>query len=217
MINTYNYVTKIEAYKSVFHEVIQPVSLALDEKAHEFVSEEEFLKNGWSSLYQSLSVILVVMLRDPFSWLTTKFFWHNIDGKCDDYFDMRWAHDFAIYYISSLRGNDCKIAHNLGLKTVDEMEKQAAANLRRSFAVVGLTDEFDNFFEMINTRVKYIDIKLDSVSDLHCNDPHAESLKDPLLQEKFISSSPVIAALFRLYELGMEVNKSQREELENCL
>ena len=77
-------------------------------------------------------------------------------------------------------------------------------------------DDIDNFFEMINTRVKYIDIKLDSVSDLHCNDPHAESLKDPLLQEKFISSSPVIAALVRLYELGMEVNKSQREEVENC-
>jgi len=214
-------------YKRNFATNIQLLTSELDELATQIVTPQDYENNGWSTLYETLPVLRATMIREPFSWLLSNFLWHSnqLEGKnCSDDKDILWAHRFALKQIHFLCGEDCKLAFTLKLTTIDRMEKQAAANLRRSISVVGLLNETDTFYEMINKRVKYINIPMDLKKGLNGNRSRdsAEKLRcksyysDPSFQEKLISNSPAIAALVRLYQVGLEVNRFQMQELESC-
>ena len=196
---------------------------------------------AWGQMYASLPVTRVTVLREPMSWLRSKYAWHKI-GKihnytCDDiatatdletYTDLHdairpgWVRKLALQYIFYLCGEDCHTRMELGKATLPEIESQAAYNLRHSFAVVGLLEDQDTFFEMIHARVDYMDMHLitnvtddgthKSNADLHCS----ARFKDPQFQQVLIAASPELASLMRLYEIGVEVNRFQRQELQQC-
>lgn len=143
----------------------------------------------WSGLYASLPVARVTVVRDPFPWLVSKFFWHSVDQKynltCDDLDtategsgrlqqdtlklvqkrsneDGRgWLVSFALTYIMYLCGEECwsRIDHG-ALHSLEELEVQTTNNLRHAFAVVGTIDDVDTFYKMVSTRMSYMDLSL---------------------------------------------------------
>jgi hypothetical protein len=104
------------------------------------------------------------------------------------------------------------------------MECQAANNLRHSFAVVGLLQETDTFYDMVTKRVQYVNMSLNpnvqgafhstgkGPEQLRCKDKFANASFQALLKER----SPIIAAIDRLYHVGVQVNRFQLEELQMC-
>ena len=108
-------------------------------------------------------------------------------------------------------------------KKIKELEAQAAYNLRNSFAVVGLLHEQDSFFEMLHERVQYMDLKLDHAEEFGENDHPSpkdysceERFRDEQFKKELVASSLELQALMRLYEIGVEVNRFQMRELEEC-
>ena len=116
---------------------------------------------------------------------------------------------------------DCAARYSSGISDIPELEKQAEGNLRRSFAVVGLLDDIDTFFEMLNDRFSYLDPSLvnetgsrhETLIDLK---EKCEQFKNPLFQNLLKAASPAISAISRLYEVAVEVNRFQIEELSKC-
>ena len=104
------------------------------------------------------------------------------------------------------------------------MEDQAAYNLRNSFAVVGVLHKADDFYDMISRRVHYLDLSLNpSVKgETHISGGGEEVKRcdqvfnDQSFRDKVMEESPEIAALARLYQVGLEVNTFQRRELDQC-
>jgi hypothetical protein len=118
----------------------------------------------YGSVYASMPVLRTIMLRDPFSWLISKFFWHGLHlagTVCDDvdtatknggsprmgYYSngtisnaesVGWAHQFALVFLTYLCGQDCHLNALRGLSSIEQMERQAESNLRQSIAVVGI-------------------------------------------------------------------------------
>jgi len=234
---------------------LEPAADALDEK----ILQRRFFSSGiaapseqqkgraWGEMYASLPVVRVTVLREPFSWLRSKYGWHNLGGikfnlTCDDvttatqldggyyYSDLHiaerpgWARLMPLQYIFFLCGEDCHARMEAGMATLKQVEAQAAYNLRNSFAVVGLLQDQATFFEMIHARVDYMDMHLNytqnmtddgshqSKKDRHC----AARFQDPKFQQELLAASPELAALKRLYEIGMEVNRFQVQELMQC-
>eukprot|EP00934_Nitzschia_sp_Nitz4_P005164 Nitzschia sp. Nitz4//scaffold93_size78505//42440//44062//NITZ4_005423-RA/size78505-processed-gene-0.88-mRNA-1//1//CDS//3329560297//5154//frame0 len=215
----------------------------------------------YAQMIASLPVMRVTILRDPFSWLVSKFFWHDnhysrnkaVIGpdlgkmnarrrrrylklgkeyprvvKCDDLQEATapdgWASIRAWTYLFYLCGEHCAAGYASGSMTLEEMELQAAYNLRNSFAVVGLLEDTDMFYEMVSQRVDYMDTSLNPHVDERRHGsggfPEAERCKevyaDPNFQRLMATRSPVIAALARLHQIGVEVNQFQKEELAQC-
>jgi translation initiation factor 2B subunit (eIF-2B alpha/beta/delta family) len=133
----------------------------------------------WSPIYASLPVLRTTILREPFSWLLSKFFWHRVpEGVyCDD-LDMAtngggistatshafqvdvkvsngqgWLNRHAWYYILILCGEDCDARYFMGVGNLQQMERQAANNIRHAIAVVGLLNETERFYDMVSARV----------------------------------------------------------------
>jgi hypothetical protein len=201
----------------------------------------------WSTLYASLPVLRVTILRDPFSWLCSKFFWHNIDEQfnvtCDDvdvathgdWSTLRkidrphgWARRMALQYLHQLCGDDCVVRSYQGnASNLQEIELQASANLRQGFAVVGIMSDLDEFYDMLNRRVDYLNTALNKhvVGERHESSSqfpeeatrckHLYRHNRPF-QKLILQGSPEMAALQRLYKIGCEVNKFQRTELAQC-
>lgn len=127
-------------------------------------------------------------------------------------------------YIHFLCGEDCLISSELGYTDLVRFEKQAASNLRNAFAVVGLLSDQEGFFDMVSKRVKYVDMSRNpkvhggrhSTKDTDDKIRCAEKFKEEEFQQKLMNASPELAALVRLYNIGVEVNKFQKEELETC-
>ena len=126
-----------------------------------------------------MPVLRTTLMREPFSWLLSKFFWHTGEPNgttCDD-LDMAtslgataatehvfavkvkrmtgagWLNRHAWYYILILCGEDCDARYYMGIGNLDQMERQAANNIRQSIAVVGLLNETDRFYDMVSARV----------------------------------------------------------------
>jgi hypothetical protein len=133
----------------------------------------------WSPVLASMPVLRVTMLRDPFSWFISKFFWHSLDqhttceniefatrragifplnGTWWDTPDPGWAHRMALVMILYICGEHCLGQLQTGAASLAEVVKQADGNLRHSFAVVGLLNESDTFYEMIDDRVSYMNM-----------------------------------------------------------
>ena len=201
---------------------------------------------SWSPVYASLPVLRVTVVRDPFSWLVSKFFWHggaNQNYTCDeiqiathgagephdriqmDDLGDGWAQRMSLGYIYYLCGEDCIVRSLTNNATrLEDLEWQAEGNLRYSFAVVGLMNETDTFFDMVSARVDYMNTSLNMhvKTSRHGTGKSKETSRckarfgDPAFQQELMTVSPEIAALNRLYNVAVEVNRFQLRELQDC-
>jgi hypothetical protein len=142
----------------------------------------------WSPIYASIPVLRTTLMREPFSWLLSKYFWHGAPNgtTCDDLdiatnniglssasttshvFQVNvkkqngsgWLNRYAWYYILILCGEDCDARYFMGIGNLDQMERQAANNIRNSIAVVGLLNETERFYDMVSARVVSSEVHL---------------------------------------------------------
>jgi len=214
---------------------------------------------AWAQMLASIPAMRVTVIRDPFSWLVSKFFWarthRSRDGSlvspgqsskvgklyrneertnetvtyvtCDDVEEAAygWASVYAMTFLYYLCGEHCQGGMADGSMTIDDLEQQAAYNLRNSFAAIGILEKSeDEFFDMLKKRVHYMDTE----RNLHVhgsehssgkgkeNQRCKEVFKDPHFREQLSKKAPAVAALDRLYKVALEVNEFQLQELEEC-
>lgn len=201
--------------------------------------------SSWAPVYASLPLLRAVQIREPFSWLVSKYFWHKISENyhvsCDNIEAATkppalfgnshlshtykrtdgWLRTFSLEYIFYLCGEDCMSRFQSNATSLDDLERQAKENLRHSFAVVGLVNETETFLNMISARVQYIDTNRNKhVKGSTHKQPKSEYCEDlyqtKSFQEKIITKAPELASLVRLFELGERVNRFQLEELRQC-
>jgi hypothetical protein len=116
------------------------------------------------------------------------------------------------------------IRYENGLMSLDELEAQAESNLRQAFSVVGLLNETDQFYKMVSKRIAYIDMKRNPhvQGDPHHSVQMRESVQclaivsSPAFQEQSKQQFPSLGVLDRLYQVGVQVNRFQQEELRQC-
>lgn len=156
--------------------------------------------------------------------------------KCDDMEAavQGWAAQRALLYCLYLCGENCMggfhaaqqgLTIEEGAMTLDHIEAQAAYNLRNSFAVVGLLHKTYDFYEMVTKRVFYMDTSLNPTVEgkRHASGKGKEPTRcrdifnDPAFQQQLVDRSPEIAALYRLYQVAVEVNAFQEKELQQCI
>jgi hypothetical protein len=244
-----------EDYKRDYQECSIPLQHEVDTKAlitlnAQLSNNDTQVTTSWSPLYASLPVLRVTVMRDPFSWLVSKYFWHlkpediENNSTCDeiekaverhlgnarshkvlmDNSGPAWINRMSLGYIMYLCGEDCIVRYAAGTATLQDLELQAEGNLRQSFAVVGLLEEVDTFYEMLTARVQFMNTSLnphvrgakhttgDSPENVRCKARFQE--KD--FQAKLLELSPELRALNRLYQVAKEVNRFQRKELQEC-
>jgi hypothetical protein len=231
------------ADKEAFHAVQRRPKFMASQPSH---SLQHPFDIDWSPLYASMPVLRVTVIRDPYSWLVSKFMWHKVGGsstKCDDIETATmfkppneedlmpgkkkgrgWVHRMATNYITYLCGEDCVAREALEVSSLEQLERQAANNLRQSITVVGLLNETDTFFDMITARVAYINTTLNAhvKGSKHSSGSSAESkrckaiFQEPSFQARLRELSPALAALDRLYHVAIEVNRHQLNELRQC-
>jgi hypothetical protein len=220
-------------YRELYDQCSVPISNYWDEKVQEYWTNRSSIEGddpiplNYAPIYASMPLQRVTLLREPWSWLVSKFFWHHdldTDEECDDFeYAKEWAHQYVIQYAMYLCGDDCAIRLELGRMTMEEIWIQSESNLRRSFSVVGLLNESSTFYEMISTRVGYLDMNRNP----HVNgDRHTGRNKKTrychalFLQEdfrvKFRIRIPAVMLLERLYQVAEEVNRFQLKELTRC-
>ena len=219
----------------------------------------------WSAVYASMPSLRATLIRDPFSWLVSKFFWHKLfrshlscndieaatdypgyipdavfmNGSSASVVPLRklkndtgrhpllgWASKFSEGYILQLCGEDCHVRLSSGSSSLDDIADQAVDNLRQSFAVVGLLNETDTFYDMISARVDYmnlssINVRTDgrnhSTKEIRGSERCKKKFRETSFQTRLIAASPQVAALHRLYQMAVEVNRFQRNELQTCM
>jgi hypothetical protein len=211
-------------------------------------------------LTSNLPILRVTVLREPFSWLMSKFFWHpyhySVNNtmvtpyhgwlrkklrieedkkknrqtprfiKCDDVEEAAhgWVATRSLMYLFYLCGEHCLGAWNAGTLSLEDLERQAAYNLRHSFAVVGLLHKTDEFYQMVSERVYYMDTTLNPevTGKLHESSTHDEAkrckeiYKNTTFQQELLSKSPALSALSRIYNVAVEVNEFQKKEILEC-
>jgi len=227
---------------SLAEKTFLPVKRVEDENREVQGPERKVL--SWSFVYASLPILRVTIFRETFSWLASKYVWHNLEEKglshgnieemtmrSDDGFKNflkirpgpGWANHFALEFILKLCGEDCFVRYIHGTATLLDIERQATDNLLRSFAVVGLQNETSTFFDMVSVRVAYMknvtrNAHLRQEGGDHRTEWHQakETYKDPAFQRLLLNASPEIAALERLYKIALEVNRFQLKELRDC-
>ena len=235
--------------KSRFEKCSGPIGEAADGLFREFWKEQpqkgginnnssslEFIDdNNYSPVYASLPLHRVTMIREPFSWLMSKFFWDTkvfLEKSCEDIFfpthenpTMSWIELYSYDYLFHLCGNDCETRFENKMIGLDGIEAQAEGNLRNSFSVVGLLNESDSFYEMIHKRIDYIDMnkqidvgKRDHKSHPSRQKPNCKQLylHNETFRDYVRSNTPAFRALERIYNVGVEVNRFQQEELAQC-
>jgi hypothetical protein len=128
------------------------------------------MDKNYAPIYASMPLHRTVLLREPFSWLVSRFFWDSVyrtNYKCDDiekatYFnplslnhsESGWVYQMALEHLFYLCGEDCINRYETGEINLNDIERQAEANLRHSFSVVGLLNETASFYEMVTTRIQ---------------------------------------------------------------
>ena len=141
-----------------------------------------------------------------------------------------WIKVFLFQYLLPICGEDCATRYAAGKASWEMLEMQAEENLRHSYAVVGLLEEIDDFYSMIDARVKYmnplVDKNLISVvvdgAAKHVSGETEESIrckqrfKDPSFQKELLERSPELRSILHLYEVGKKVKREQMAELKQC-
>lgn len=146
--------------------------------------------------------------------------------RCDDVVEAAegWANNRAILYILYLCGEHCLGGYAAGTMSIADLEQQAAYNLRHSFAVVGLLHKSDEFYDMVSRRVSYMNTALNPKvkGSSHSSGNGEEMIRckavyeDETFQNRLMQLSPAIAAINRLYQVAVEVNAFQKQELDQC-
>ena len=192
-------------------------------------------QNNYSPVYASMPLHRITMIREPFSWILSKFFWDSKvhrKNSCQDIFfsthenpTMSWVENYSYQYLMYLCGTDCDSRFENKMMGLDGIEAQAKSNLRNAFSVVGLLHESDSFYEMIHKRIDYLDMNRSYPIELKSHQS-AKTKQKPLCLEQFLknetfreyvrSNTPAFAALERVYQVGVEVNRFQKEELSQC-
>ena len=111
--------------------------------------------------------------------------------------------------------------------TLEDMEIQAESNLRQAFTVVGLLEEMNEFYGMVHQRFGYMNMTANQNASggrhssvgknsfpeiLRCK----EVFEEEDFRTEFKAQLPVLATMDRLYQVAVEVNRFQREELSQC-
>jgi hypothetical protein len=233
-------------FAKVYDQCSVPLAAQFDDQFERFWSQQSSTNQptimNYSPIYASLPVHRATMLREPYSWLVSKFFWHSRDMernpetnkqlRCWDIetasksslTNPGWAYLDVMHYIGYLCGDDCSIRLERGLLTLEELEAQTESNLRNAFSVVGLLNETNQFYDMVTKRIAYVDMALHPhvIGKVHTSKGTRMALKckemfaNVTFQEEFKAQLPVLAVLDRLYKVGVEVNRFQREELRQC-
>jgi hypothetical protein len=123
------------------------------------------MENNYAPFYASLPMHRTVLMREPFSWLMSRFFWaieYRSNFKCDDiatatkhhtnftFAQSGWAYQVVLEVLLTLCGEDCINRYEVNDIDLMEIEQQAESNLRHSFSVVGLLNETDSFYDMVS-------------------------------------------------------------------
>lgn len=195
------------------------------------------IDKSYSDVYASLPTLRAVVLREPFSWLQSKYFWHKPDvgsggddGRllsCAEAFSdtsgpgVEWLAVQALALLYDLCGPDCSVRYEAGVSGLETLEVQAEENLRNAFAVVGLVEDASNFIWMLDRRVEYLNMVLEDVEHSHASQGNEEAKADCkafFKQERarLEESKPELATLSHLYRVAVEVNTAQTEELRAC-
>ncbi|KAL3913967.1 MAG: hypothetical protein SGILL_006284 [Bacillariaceae sp.] len=197
---------------------------------------QDFWKNAgapertqdYSSIYASMPLHRTTVMREPWSWVGSKFFWHRYPDRgftCDK--DLHtWMYDLVHAYLMPFCGVDCSNRFSLGIMSYDEAAAQAASNLRQSFSVVGLLNETDRFYEMVSSRIGYLDMtrnphvhgkKHKSAGADKDEEERCKALfNTPEFQEEAKQAVPEMKLVEQLFNIGVEVNRFQQEELSQC-
>jgi hypothetical protein len=123
-----------------------------------------------------------------------------------------------------LCGEDCIVRMHTGQMTLEQAELQARHNLQHSFAVVGLLNETETFYEMVTARAAYMNTSLNpevtggmhSTSTLKEYHRCKEIYEKEEFQQNLLRASPELAVLYRLFHVGLEVNRFQLQEMKSC-
>jgi hypothetical protein len=185
-------------------------------------------RSDYSPIYASMPLLRTTMLRDPWSWLVSKFHWHHLDEKglkCDSKLGV-WIPWAVREYLLPFCGVDCENRWDRGIMTLEEMAIQAESNLKQSFAVVGLLNETNSFYDMVTTRIVYVDMKLNTQvmggghQSVGKNQDEADRCKALFVTTKFqedtIRRHPELKLIERIYQVAVEVNRFQKLELSQC-
>ncbi|KAG7344400.1 hypothetical protein IV203_022408 [Nitzschia inconspicua] len=183
----------------------------------------------YSPIYASMPLLRTTMIRDPWSWLGSKFFWHHLDVKglkCDHQHFGRWIPWAVKEYLLPFCGVDCENRWDQGLMTFEEMAVQAEGNLRQSFSVVGLLNETESFYDMVSARIGYLNLRNNPHvvgGDHQSVGLHKEEMKrcralylTADFQEKVKRQYPELKLMERIFEVAVEVNRFQKQELNQC-
>jgi hypothetical protein len=127
--------------------------------------------------------------------------------------------------------------------TLEELEAQATDNLRQAFSVVGIMETQkvgggggeEDFLELLDKRIAYLDLSLNPhvVGKRHhaSGSSSGSSLMERRrcervyldwhysaehFQNEFRAAVPIVAVAERLYQVGVEVHRHQKDELEDC-
>jgi hypothetical protein len=238
-------------YERVYETCSKPMQKDVDVRAVSAVAKKlEIHKDKlsvWTPVYASLPVLRVTVVRDPFAWLMSKYAWSiqhtRKQFNCHDLHDAfvagrpyivshkgmnaitpGWAWKMSLGFIISLCGEDCMVRYAAGTSTLEDLERQAEQNLRHSFAVVGLLDNLETFYEMVTARVGYMDTSRNpqvrgpkhSLASTKSMKRCTDLFFNATVQEQLLRESPELAALHRLYQVAVEVNRFQLEELRTC-
>jgi hypothetical protein len=216
-----------------YHKCVTKIAAEADRRFHAYWERREETENvrtsnDYSDIYASMPLHRMTVMREPWSWIGSKFFWHRFDHQgfvCDK--DLHtWMYRLVKEYLLPFCGVDCVNRFDHGMMTYEEMYAQAESNLRQSFSVVGLLNETDQFYEMVSTRIGYLDMT---------RNPHVEGKKhesggddpneverckalfmSPEYQDETKRKIPEMKLIEKLFHVGVEVNRFQREELSQC-
>jgi hypothetical protein len=169
----------------------------------------------------------------------TKYTYNNTLKRCDnsegggvdDPLDIvaDWVSRASLAYIHYLCGEDCIVRMHHGSMTLEQAEIQARNNLLQSFAVVGILEEQRTFYDMVTARTQYMNTSLhptvvgsphkslpgDGVVDSQERCDSVFAANTPFARA-ITARSPELAALRRLYRVGLQVYQAQKDELEAC-
>jgi len=227
-----------------YYDCSKNISLEMDETFlpswHQIASKFGMEKN-YAPFYASLPMHRTVLLREPFSWLMSRFFWaleYRSKFKCDDiptvtkygtnltFAQSGWAYQVVLEALFSLCGEDCINRYETNEIDLMEIEQQAESNLRHSFSVVGLLNETDSFYDMVSARIQYSNMSnnphiygpthatVKTVEQRRCTHKFQ---KNKTIRASLRAALPHFAALERLYHVGVEVNRFQTRELSQCM
>ena len=218
--------------KEFYEKCVSRIGVQADGRFESFWEQQKHAmdkRKDYSDIYASMPLHRTTVMREPWSWIGSKFFWAHLDRQgfvCDKDF-ASWMYRFVQAYLFPFCGVDCENRFQHGMMTYEDVFAQAEGNMRHSFSVVGLLNETSQFYDMVSTRIGYLDMS---------RNPHVEGKKHPSkgddpeeverckalfvspeYQEEAKRQVPEMKLVEKLFRVAVEVNRFQQEELSRCL